>query len=204
MGQDFTLYMLYVGNKRCMMLLIIYPLAFKHLCFVPNAMGLREQCWYFTVTCWRNKTAVCFRIPKITQVFISAFLFFIFAWINWNPGSAFICSLERCEPTPLEELPICWELGPEWVKLKFVANPCWADNHRNPKSSPCTAFEIVEDVISIRDMDKSRFLGSDIFHASLLATLWVRFPGSQDVKERADFQNHSHSLTPACHYCTGT
>lgn len=93
------------------MLLIIYPLAFKHLCSVPNVMGLREQCWYFIVTCWRNKTAVCFRIPKITQVFISAFLIFIFAWVNWNPGSALICSLERCESTLLEEPPMCWELG---------------------------------------------------------------------------------------------
>lgn len=31
--------MFYVGNKSCMMFLIIYLLAFKHLGFVPNAMG---------------------------------------------------------------------------------------------------------------------------------------------------------------------
>lgn len=30
-----------------------------------------------------------------------------------------ICSLERCEPAPREEPPMCWKLETKWVKLKF-------------------------------------------------------------------------------------
>lgn len=42
-----------------------------------------------------------------------------------------------------------------------------------------------------------------VLGAALQAMPWSRFPSSQDVKQRADFQKHSPSLIPAITALTG-
>lgn len=114
MGQVFNLYMFSIGNKRCMMFLIINLLAFKHLGLVPNATGASgAEGVVLLLNCdlFEKQNCCLFQVFLDQSMFIFCVLIFNFHVENLGCRASFTCSTpglwgtERCESTPLEELP---------------------------------------------------------------------------------------------------
>lgn len=172
MGQVFTLYMFSIGNKRCMMLLIINLLAFKHLGLVPNATGASgAEGVVLLLNCdlFEKQNCCLFQVFLDHSMFIFCILIFNFRVENLGAGLPSLAVHQG------------------YVAKKDVNLHHW----RNCQVLGCLHWGHVQ----------VQTLGGDRSGGCSLSYAVAHITRSQHVEDRMFFQSTLHPLSVPCGIC---